>query len=191
MKKSELTNDDYVSFYKGIIYGNIVDYVDSSAKSAYRDVCRTINKFSLNTTHDAIYKTALKCVIIEVKELMKLNIKTQVEFDDWHKKACDNLISCFHDVLFTYGQAQKWLNMTLKNLSMLNHSEVQEKYEFFHVPVDNILLKHEKYKLSKAWSRINDYKEYMNFQNFFRNKYSGIPLDIEFKIWLKESRGIE
>lgn len=56
MKKTTLTVDDYNNFYKGILYGNITDSLETAIFAAYRDLCRTIHGFSKNNEHDKIIR---------------------------------------------------------------------------------------------------------------------------------------
>ena len=190
MRKSILTEADYNLFYKSIIYGNVNDSIKSSIKSAYRDVCRTITGFSKMENHDNILNNASSLVYTEINSLLIKKIKEQSDFDKWHKECCDKLISTFDKQLFSYGQAQKWINMSLKNLSMLEHKLIEKQYEFFHVPIDNYIVDITGIKISVAWSRISNYDEYIEFQNKFRDTYEGIPLDNEFKLWLKATRNV-
>lgn len=44
------------------------------------------------------------------------------------------------------------------------------------------------YKIYAALSGINSYDKYLEFQKWFRNQYYGIPLDVEFNMWLKEGK---
>lgn len=83
------------------------------------------------------------------------NIKES--FDKWHKKLCDNSKEKSEDSLpFTYGNAQKWVNMTLKYLYLIDcicsevcpdidcfHS-LQNISAYLHVPVDS-------YIIEKVW----------------------------------------
>ena len=190
IKKSILTESDYNIFYKSIIYGNVNDSIKSSIKSAYRDVCRTITGFSKIENHDNILSNTSSLLYIEINLLLTKIIKEQSDFDKWHKECCDKLIKTFDKQLFTYGQAQKWINMSLKNLSMLDHQLIEKQYEFFHVPIDNYIVDITGIKISVAWSRISNYDEYIEFQNKFRDIYEGIPLDNEFKLWLKATRNV-
>ena len=118
IKKSILTESDYNIFYKSIIYGNVNDSIKSSIKSAYRDVCRTITGFSKIENHDNILSNTSSLLYIEINLLLTKIIKEQSDFDKWHKECCDKLIKTFDKQLFTYGQAQKWINMSLKNLHL-------------------------------------------------------------------------
>lgn len=185
MQNTILTEKDYNLFYKSIIYGDIQDIIKASIKSAYRDVCRTITGFSKNKKHNIIFNNANKLLYNEINLLISKNITKQVDFDEWHKDCCDKLKETFENQILNYGQAQKWINMSLKNLSMLNHKLVEDKYEFFHIPIDNYIIDITGIKTSVAWSKISDYNEYIKYQDKFRNLYGGIPLDNEFKSWLK------
>ena len=189
MRKTVLTEADYNNFYKSVIYGKIKDPLLTAIPVSYRDLCRTIRGFSNNPNHDEIFCACEEVICIEIKKLFKYPITIQEQFDKWHEFACKRLILFSTDIL-TYGQAQKWINMTLKNLSMLDHKMTEKTYEFYHVPIDNYILNATKYKLSTAWSKLNDYNEYLEFQKWFRKEYDGIPLDVEFKMWLKEGRDV-
>lgn len=185
MRNTILTENDYNLFYKSIIYGNIDNSINTSVKSAYRDVCRTITGFSKHRNHNSIKKNATKLLCNEISSLLSKDITTQNDFDKWHKNCCDKLIRTFKNQLFYYGQSQKWINMSLKNLSIIDHKLVEKQYEFFHIPIDNYIIAITGIKTSVTWSRILNYDEYIAYQNKFRHQYSGIPLDNEFKLWLK------
>ena len=38
--------------------------------------------------------------------------------------------------------------------------------------------------LSRSWSRIDDYSEYLSCQKWIRRRFSDIPLDVEFRSWM-------
>ena len=187
MRKTKLTEKDYNYFFKTVIYGKLDDPLYTSVSVSYRDLCRTISGFSKNPNHDIIFNNSKQSIYDDINLLLKSNINTQELFDKWHKDSCIKLIKISNNVL-TIGQAQKWINMTLKNLSMLSHDMVDNIYEFCHVPIDNYILNATDYKLSCAWSRIDDYNEYLEYQKWFRDNYTDIPLDVEFKMWLDEAK---
>ena len=72
------------------------------------------------------------------------------DFDVWHTKKCDWISKQMNAVYdkdkkflkepFTYGQAQKWLNMTLKYLWLLNLLPSNISEELLHVPIDSFIL---------------------------------------------------
>lgn len=183
MKKTNLTESDYNSFYKTIIYGEISDILEAAIRTSYRDLCRTIRGFASHSEHDYIYGICMQTIYDDVTKLLKYKKMNQDIFDQWHRISCKMLVEYSTKVL-TYGQAQKWINMTLKNLSMLNHKMVEQTYEFYHIPIDNYILDATKYELGCAWSKLNNYEKYLEFQKWFRSNYEGIPLDVEFKMWL-------
>ena len=98
-------------------------------------------------------------------------------------------IPYFYNSKLTIGQAQKWFNMTIKYLSIIEPEMVENFYEYCHIPIDNYILKETNYKGFKtAWSRIDNYDDYLEFQKWFRNKYDEIPLDVEFKLWINRCK---
>jgi DNA polymerase-3 subunit alpha len=101
---------------------------------------------------DAKYQDVLMCIQMRktIEDEDRMNFETQE---------------------FYYGQAQKWINMCLKYLSMLDHSLVENHYEYFHVPIDNYIVDTTGIKLYVAWSRLDDYNEYLKFQKSFRRLY--------------------
>lgn len=87
------------------------------------------------------------------------------DYDKWHKAICDEMTKCYENVkmkssqdgsAFTYGNAQKWLNMTVKYLFIVNsvmemleaakgfcnfYENKFEPYEQkFHVPIDSFII---------------------------------------------------
>ena len=133
-----------------------------------------------------------------LKSLSTSPITAEV-FDNWHKKTCEKITSLFDNQGFHLfiGQAQKWVNMTLKYIFTLGEQRVQgfkAVYSYCHVPLDRILLRRlKKYgfpELKSAWSRLDDYDEYLEKQNWLRQKFSLAPMDVEFLLWLgKEIEG--
>ncbi len=118
----------------------------------------------------------------------------QDSFDIWHKESCDKLTTEFNKIInyeLFYGQAQKWINMTLKYAFAIGDEKIDginKNYKFFHIPIDNIiqekLISHKIDKIPIKWSRINDYSIYMEYQNKIRNVFFGqIPMDVEFRLF--------
>lgn len=187
MRKTTLTENDYNTFYKVIFYGRIEDKIKTAIYVAYRDLCRTIRGFSKHKNHDKIFLNCVESLQNDITKLLNHFEPSQENFDKWHKFACDKLIS-FSEEILTYGQTQKWVNMTLKYISMLDHKITESTYEYYHIPIDNYILKKTNYKFDTVWSKITSYEKYLEFQKWFREKYVGIPLDEEFKMWLNYIR---
>lgn len=148
----------------------------------------------------------------------------QDDFNKWHERLCENNIqkiansACLdgNTYLFkgakdgkamTYGQAQKWLNMTLKYLWILGFWTDNNIKNVLHVPVDSYImeatskLKTEvkipyakiegagRYKESKskkwsAWENV----EYFEFQRTLRTSLGKqVPIVWENSAWIRVS----
>jgi len=170
--------------------------VEACIDRAYLDVCRTMHGISKKN------KKAEK--LKELKQLMKMicdeitlnKFKSQNQFDEWHKKKCYLLKTQFKKKLefdLNIGQAQKWINMTLKYMFVLGDSRIKNismNYKHFHIPIDNIILDNlsrkgiNKFDLS--WSMVDNYETYLNYQKSVRSSFSTkIPMDVEFKSYME------
>ena len=187
MRQSVISFEEKMSWWKGDLFAD--DTISLAMDKAYRDLMRTIRGFSHNSEHDKIIRKARQTLRTSIIVILSAEIHTQAEFDELHKTACYDLISAFGGQIFTVGQAQKWINMTFKYLHLLDYPEVQKVYEYCHVPIDNYMLSITSYTMSKAWSKLNNYYDYLEYQIWFRDKYSNdIPLDKEFYLWLEASK---
>lgn len=142
----------------------------------------------------------------------------QEAFDTWHKKKCNIIIDLIkteksekydYEIVkgFTYGQAQKWLNMTLKYLWLFNLLPAGLDEKLLHVPVDSYIIdavKAEpssdiKYGLGQkcnipSWSKWADpdkYKEYQNniktqVEQQFKEEFTS-PIEWEGKAWIEQA----
>lgn len=127
---------------------------------AYLDFCRTI-KFKDDYKGDKKEKEKediKKAVSRLIENFVKTIEHTPDVFDNIddkndniinsHKKLCRMIINKFSEFTqpntFTYGHAQKWVNMTLKYLYVLDKCKERSTYDaivsYFHVPIDNIIL---------------------------------------------------
>jgi len=164
-------------------------------RRAYLDFSRTltIKKQKKQTTKEAIEYRNKKREETE-KFLLKIlennfvlaNINSQEEFDKVHKNFTNKLIEFWNEL--SYGQAQKWINMSLKYWLLFGSSKIKyiEKNAcYFHIPIDRQILQkifNEKYPI--AWSKINNYETYMKYQLNFRNKYKcSCPILKEFELY--------
>lgn len=187
---STLTNKEIQEFWYRAYLGTTTNLLEACIDRAYRDFNRTlhgIGKIQSKEKYDSIKQTIRNIA----EEIVKLNINNQLEFDNWHKQKCNLLKEDFvkHlDFPLTYGQAQKWINMTLKYLYALGENYIKgisRNYEYFHIPIDNII--QEKFssfipKLDIAWSRLDNYEKYITYQKHVRQYFKHqIPMDIEFK----------
>ena len=188
MAKTKLTKTDYLNFFETYLFGDTSDSINSAIKLAYRDVCRTIHGINKLKDKESVLIPIKAVLYEEIQRMTSLKLKniTQDGYDKWMEFACRRLTVYGDSINLTVGQAQKWINMTMKYLSMIDSKKTEKIYEFCHIPIDNYVLKITNYdKFNTAWSRINDYEDYLRFQKWFREKYTGIPLDEEFNLWIK------
>lgn len=173
--------------------------IEICAKRAYRDLNRT-----LRFTKD--YKDKKdddKDFCNKVCEFITENISKLFNagsFDNEHKELCSTLKTNANDTGyfekdFTYGHAQKWLNMTLKYMLLMGFWKEQfEKIKNeLHVPVDSYIIKKfrkefkPKYKYNESWSTWEDYDNvYMQFQKELRCSIKGkAPIEWEGPAWIE------
>lgn len=138
------------------------------------------------------------------------------DFNEWHKEKCRSIKEKMNKAIyetnnfiikeesFTIGQAQKWLNMTLKYLWLLNTLPNGLDKDYLHIPVDSYIIeavsdkKHNyqyglKSKIStpkSSWSSWDDYGEYWKFQkevkDAIKEKYT--PLEWESLAWIEVAK---
>lgn len=143
------------------------------------------------------YSALSKLLLESISKLMNTDFKNHQDFDTLHEQQCNQLIQAFDAAYKKYqmhlyiGQAQKWINMSIKYLFALGesrHSFQIKNLEYFHIPIDN-LIQIELHKngiepLNTKWSRIEDYSEYLNYQIQVRNlQPKRIPLELEFELF--------
>lgn len=193
---TSLTQIDIEDFWIRCYLNPKENFIDAAIARAYRDFNRTlhgIGKEQTEVNHSGLKKEMVKIV----SELLIKNFNNQDDFDKWHEIKCKELVKVYKDILnhqFFIGQSQKWINMTFKYLFALGETRVfgiSKNYRYFHFPVDNIIqnkfFKEEgipKFKI--AWSRIDNYSDYLNYQLRIRERFTGqIPLDVEFRLFNK------
>ena len=192
---------DSLDFLYGLYFGAFDDVYDAATNRAYRDMNRTIRFCGMtDEKRKEIRLRVNELIRISVQEIQRKNEIDQKFFDDWHKKLCDAIIEKYemNGITFTYGQAQKWINMTLKYLYVLDSQKIEKLFKYCHVPLDNYVfdISEKLFGIEKTkipWSRWCDYhNQYMAYQIKLRNSIKNeAPLRWEFKAWLQEARGVQ
>ncbi len=188
-------DEDIIEFLKTIYFGNLSDPLKAASNRAYRDMNRTIRFNSLQSTER---RKLRECTTTKFSEeidyLCSCAVKSQDDYDSWHYNVCKSIIKTYakSDVKLTYGQAQKWVNMTIKYLYILEAYTFDDVFEYLHIPIDRYILDivHDELGIESpkvVWSKWDDYdKEYLDYQKKIRNKIIGCePLRWEFSNWLK------
>lgn len=164
----------------------------AASRRAYRDMCRTLRTKELDT--ESARKKVEEYLEKRVSGTLD-TVQTQDDFDAWHKKSCEDIQKIALPIVMTVGQSQKWLNMFLKYLYILDVQNAHDVFAYLHVPLDNYVFVAATSKLKilapkKSWSKITDYdNEYMCYQEKLRKKLDKrIPLEWEFISWLEEAK---
>ncbi len=194
--KSKLTRTDYEDFLVRVVIGSGNTFIHLCINRAYRDFNRTMHGFTKFDAERKIFNKAVSLIKKSLEDLRALCLvqpMTADIFDNWHKTSCINIITHFknNNYHLYVGQAQKWVNMTMKYIFVLGEQRIPgfgSIYPYCHVPIDSILqISLENYgypPLHCAWSRVDDYDEYLKRQNWIRLRFTLAPLDVEFKLWM-------
>ena len=192
---------DILDYLKAIYFGDLTDPLKAANSRAYRDMNRTIRFNGLpDATRLALREKVNAVFDTELTKLKSDSITSQDEFDAWHHSVSDKIKKLYLDegVKLTSGHAQKWINMTIKYLYMLEANSFDGVFEFLHIPLDNYVFDIARDLLGiarpkVAWSSWDNYDEqYLCYQNLIREKITtGTPLRWELRYWLKVARNIE
>ena len=191
--ESTITTEQVRDYMYFVYFGDYRDPFKAAINRAYLDFNRTLHNFGANDQRQQTYAKAEQQLIAQLHSMLSIALAGQEQYDKWHRDCCDQLIATFaavgHHKLY-YGQAQKWINMALKYLFVLDHELTSNNYRYFHIPIDNIVLKnlasmHKPPLFNTAWSRMDSYEEYLGFQTWYRTAFAGIPMDNEFVLWMK------
>lgn len=139
-----------------------------AAHRAYLDLARTVN-YRLSTSQlaeklkkrSSEYEKKEAETFIKKKEALVDSVCERLyplptgDFDAWHQEKCGEICRMMDDSgllgePFTCGQAQKWVNMTLKYLWLMDLLPEEIKEESLHVPIDSFILQ----RLSKQVSDV-------------------------------------
>ena len=210
---------------------------------AYRDMNRTLTfreSYGNNTPSDI--KTEIEKNRKRWREKVTKVIQEQflalqnenINYDDWHGDVCQKICEVYkgddsssplvkkegktrttENADLTFGQAQKWLNMTMKYLWLLGRLDILAEKDKkiidrieakLHVPLDSYIIKYIKAKksvvddnalgdvttiLNSGWSKMDseeERKEYSRLQKSIRSslaKKNRIPLEWELEHWHK------
>ncbi len=144
-----------------IILDAVIDkaYKDATNQGAYNTKLNNNNK----EESDGAKKMARKLL----KDTIR-NYESQGEgFDEWHTDLCKGIKKGYTDKgieIFTYGNAQKWVNMTVKYLYMLadirddkSIQEIKKDKKYLHIPIDSYIID-ALWEIKDIWRPIKDGK---------------------------------
>lgn len=194
--------------------------IELCAQKAYGDLKRQLDGIGKmpNDLKDKYKSAVYYNLFVNISDLTEtVSINCQKDFDEWHYNTCKGIIDISEDKLcevlqnqFTVGLAQKWLNMTLKNMLVAKSEGVFKKVDdlrpFLHVPIDRYVLSAAYNHLgirrievdrgvinlnkngsptlngeNLPWSSLNDYKCYIEIQRKIKERVE-IREDYEYPI---------
>ena len=192
-----------IAFYFGtkVATANVTSEqaIHGVARRAYADLQRTLRGFGTHQSRSELKRSTIASIQSFVDNLATIDSQASfdAQHDHWCRTTCDKFAHHEHGsrpFSFHYGQAQKWLNMTLKYLAVLDHPDVQRLYPYLHVPVDQYVYKEAasagvtRPVAPNAWSTLTSEK-YIDYQHRLRQmvestgKYT-CPLDWEAAVWI-------
>ena len=189
-------NENIKKFYRICVFGTEENNEKAAANRAYRDMCRTI-RFEKGVSQKQKNDCRARVVELIETEIKKYNsIDTVEKYDEFHDSLCLRIIDFYDNPTIaeiTYGQAQKWVNMTMKYLCVLYEGQcdwLNKIYSFLHIPIDSIILDKAKKEFpnefqvnNTPWSQLSR-EEYITIQKKFRAVIKDVILmDWEFKAW--------
>jgi hypothetical protein len=190
--------------------GDRGDWLNRCILRAYLDMNRTLHGMKEFATVEPRWKPRMTAHLRQQLEEIPKNSKwAEEEFDRWHEETILSLqvlsssmgfaIRAHADpppsTGFTVGQAQKWINMSVKYAIVLGEDRVPGFLHICpvaHAPLDSIVLaslvNDGMETPGVPWSRLNRYDTYMRCQTWMRERYPGeTALQVENRIWLQRS----
>lgn len=126
-------------------------YFDATNQGAYNTQIKDLHEVS-----NEAKKKAATYLYEECRKRFTQQNSQSLNFDTWHENLCEELVNCYEKVnnsktdsmIFTFGNAQKWVNMTLKYMDLLvsmgmlkSYKDLIEKNRSkFHIPIDSYIL---------------------------------------------------
>lgn len=159
---------------------------------AYLDFCRTIRMDKEER------KKARDKGVEEITTNIK-NIDNSLKpYKTWFIDLCNTLTN--NAIGYTFGQAQKWVNMTMKYLIVLNYEPIKPYIKEFHAPIDKVIIED---AFNRGYGNYNDNKwkkadydswssntmteeKYNDLQDWIQqqaNAQGKSPIEWEFQAW--------
>ncbi len=136
----KLSADDYNTYCtKRAI---MVAYRDATNQGAYNALFKEeLADEKLDEKSEAARKEAAEFLLNEIHGLNDVP-----DFEQWHDRVCSGIEERYGEVnhngksFFTYGNAQKWVNMTMKYLWLLGLLDNTVDCERLHIPIDSFII---------------------------------------------------
>ena len=182
--KSIITDRQKEEFYIKLYFNTTSGFEIAGIRRAFLDFSRTLEIIDEN--RQTFKASAENYLLLSLKIFLEKETITQEQYDTQHENWCLELIEIWGQL--NYGQAQKWINMTLKYWLLFGENRIkgiETNAKHFHIPIDSFVQKG-LFKESKPspWSKISDYGKYMKYQHEFRSRKTGnYPIVDEFNFF--------
>ena len=170
----DLKEEFYITLYFNIKNG----FEIAGLKRAYLDFNRTLKIPDGNSEKRKIIQNESQDFLKnDLINLINRKINSQDNFDKEHRNVCNRLIDFWNEL--SYGQAQKWVNMTLKYWLLFGENRInsiERNAMYFHIPIDSYVQKGMFSENNpRPWSKIDNYDEYFEYQLLHRDKNTKNP----------------
>ncbi len=182
---------DAYDFLKHMLFGAWDSIYVAASERAYRDMCRTLHLGDADSKK--LRNTVDHALEVEIQAALSEGFTNQQQYDTWHEDICGKISTLYraYGIELTVGQAQKWLNMTMKYLFIADVPGIADVFYFCHVPVDSYIIEAAEKQLGlkrpgMPWSKIPNYDSYAEYQREIRTRLGNTaPLEWEFDTWIK------
>lgn len=162
--KERIAYDFLLNYYfKVTTESDVLEVLTSAIRKAFNDATGqgAFNTIVSKESKENLEEVKAKALDTMYRILNRHCLQRDSFKNDWHKQWCNEIVDIFEAIkskdgttAFTYGNAQKWINMTLKNMYIMaiafKSSEKTDKNDWcndiinnancFHVPIDNYVL---------------------------------------------------
>lgn len=158
-KKPEQYAIDFLLFsYFGVdLTDKAETVIEKAIEKAYRDATQQGAYNTLVKDNKKASDDAKKNAWTKIKDNLD-DLPSEGKYNEWHTKLCKEIEQCYEKLngIFSYGNAQKWVNMTMKYLYIFHRlmqtynpeSDFEKKYgqkiepliSDFHVPIDSYII---------------------------------------------------
>jgi len=184
------------------------DWLDRCVRRGYLDMSRTLYGMTRFSKAHGEWRPRMTGLLRQRLDILPATREwTADAFDKWHWSSvtalqalseslgygAEGTVQVVPRARFTVGQAQKWINMTIKYTIALGESRIPGfwgVHPVAHAALDSIvisaLVRDGMDSLSGPWSKLNDYGRYMDCQTWIRGRYPGeTSLQVENRLWLR------
>ncbi len=175
-------------------FDNIDKIIQEAIKRSYAPSVQNTALKNEKYGSEKLKKPRQECEPILLNALIKVysNITiTEQQFIDWEKNLADELKKTYYknDITkYTYGNAQKWINMSIKYLFSSDHIDHSHKlFEICFLPIDRIV-QDKAYKelgvkkLPVAWSRCDTWQNILDYEKNIKNAIKE-KTDFNTRLW--------